>query len=109
MFTFNFRIANADQLFGNGFLTDVYFDLHSNDSNICIATREELTQWIKKQTKAMSKDASDHLMHGDAESALMVYHTVVELLENLTVIEHLDNSIGGIIFNDGRLFKYEAS
>jgi hypothetical protein len=105
MFTFDSLAASADKLFGAGFLTDVYFDLHAGESNILIAARYELVQWIRNQAKMMATDVGGLLETGDTETALMVSQTVTELAENLTAIDNLDSNIGYIVFHDGKLFK----
>ena len=105
MFTFDSPAASADKLFGTGFLTDVYFDLHAGESNILIAARHELVQWIRNQANLMAKDVASMLVQGDTEDAVMVCQTVVELCENLRAVETLDPHIGYIVFHDGRLFK----
>lgn len=105
MFTFDSPAASADKLFGTGFLTDVYFDLHAGESNILIAARHELVQWIRNQANLMAKDVAGMLVREDTEDAVMVCQTVVELCENLQAVETLDPHIRYIVFHDGRLFK----
>lgn len=104
-FTFDSPVASADKLFGTGFLVDVYFDLHAGESNIVIASRDELTKWIRDQAKLMAKDVSGLLELGDTEDAMMISQTVAELTENLRVLEVHDPSYRYVIFHDGRIFK----
>lgn len=105
MFTFNSPVASAHQLFGNGFVIDVYFDLYAGESNILISSRADLAVWIRDQAMVMARDISSLLEVGDTEDALMISQTVTELSENLRVLETLDSSYRYIIFHDGRLFK----
>lgn len=105
MFTFDTPAAFADKLFGDGFINDVYFDLHAGESNLLIATRDELVRWIRNQGKLMATDVANMLQRGEAQDALMVSQTIVELAENLTAVDNLPAEVGFIVFHDGRLFK----
>lgn len=105
MVTFDAPVAFADKLFGTGFITDVYFDLHAGDSNLLVVTTKELREWIVTQCKAMAADVVRQLETNGSKDAEILCQTLQELTEHLVILEGIDPEIGGIVFHDGRLFK----